>query len=99
MVAAPGRLAEVAIALGPGGDLPRFTLYRDIEGGPPLPVVGRGAVAAMPDLAGRVVLEAALRVQRRQRRLQVLGVLCVDMAAYECRELWVHGSCSTIVDI
>ena len=73
MAATPGRLADVAVVVGPGGDLARLALYRDVEGGPPLPVVRGGAVAAVPDLAGGVVLEAALGVQRGERRLAGSG--------------------------
>src|SRR5882757_10837744 len=47
MLAVPGRLGDVAVAVGPGRRLARPALYRDVEGGPPLAVVrGRAVVAA-----------------------------------------------------
>ena len=57
------------------------------------------AVAAVPYLAGGMVLEAAFGVQRGQRCFQVLGVLGLDVAAHEGGELFVHGGISSIFDI
>ncbi len=63
----------------------------DIEGAPPLAVVGGGAVVALPALAGGEVLELALGMERRQRAGEVVRVLRFEVAANESGEVGIHG--------
>ena len=82
----PGRLGHADIAGGPGRDLARLALYLDIEGSPPLPVMGGGAFVTMPCLTGREIVEAAFRMKGGQGRGEVLLVLCHQMAVGEIGE-------------
>jgi TPR repeat protein len=95
----PGRLGHVAAVLQPAAALARAALHRDVERGPPLPVVGRRALVAVPDLAGREILETARGMQRGERAGQVLAVLGREMAAHEGSELLVHGRSPAIFEL
>ena len=64
-----------------------------------MPIVRRGALVAMPDLAGREVLEHALGVEGGQRAGQVLAVLGREMTTHEGGELLVHEQSPAIVDV
>jgi len=99
MAAMPGHLGHVAAALEPAAALAGAALHRDVEGGPPLAIVRRGALVAMPDLAGGEVLEHAFGVEGGQRAGQVLAVLGREMAADEGGELLVHGRSPAIFDV
>jgi hypothetical protein len=66
-------------------------LYLDIEGGPPLPIVCGGAVQAMPGLAGREIVEMAIRVKGGEGGVEVLPVLGHEMTAGKFGKLRVHG--------
>src|SRR5260370_4616180 len=82
MPAVPGCLGDVAVVRRPRRRLARPALYRDVEGGPPLAVVRGGALVALPGLAGRQVLEAAVGIQRGERPRQVLRGLRREAAAH-----------------
>ena len=96
VTAMPGGLGHADIVGGPGRDLAGPALYLDVEGGPPLPVVRGGAVAAMPGLAGREIVEAAFGMKGSESRFEVLLVLGHEVAADEVGELGVHGVSSCI---
>ena len=92
MAAVPGRLGHADIVGVPGRDLARPALYLDVEGGPPLPIMRRGAVAAVPGLAGREIVEAAFGMKSCESCFQVLVVLGHEVMSREFGELGVHGN-------
>src|SRR5258708_40170643 len=94
MAAVPGCLGDIGIVVGPAGPLARSALYRDIEGGPPLAIVRRGAIVTQPDLAGGEILEAAVAMEGGQRARQVLAILGPQGAARAVGKLLVPDGAS-----
>ena len=91
MLAVPGRFGNVEFVGGDIGPLAGAAADLDVEGVPPLPVmIGRTGVAA-PALAGREVLERALGMERRQRAVEIVGILGLEVAADEACEVGIHG--------
>ena len=91
MPAMPGRFGDVELVGGDVGALAGTATDLDIEGAPPLAVMGGGTVVALPALAGGEVLELAVGMKRRQRAWQVVRVLRLEVAADESGEVGVHG--------
>ena len=56
-----------------------------------MPVVGGGTLMSHPALAGRDAVEAALRMERGQRAVQVVGVLGFEMTADQGQQVRVQG--------
>ncbi|WIM13092.1 MAG: hypothetical protein OJF58_004058 [Enhydrobacter sp.] len=98
MAAVPCRFGEVAVIVGPVAALAWAALDLDIEGGPPLPIVGGGACPAVPGLAGGEVVETAFGVKSGQRGLEVMGVLGRELATEQVSKGLVHGAVSSVFE-
>jgi hypothetical protein len=89
VAAMPGRLANVAIV----GDLAPLALaapHLDVEGRPPVPVMGGGTLVAEPALASGEVVEPALGMEHGQGAFEVMGVLRLEMASDQGQKVGGH---------
>src|SRR6266446_1898902 len=91
VTAMPGRLADIDVVGGGVGPLVLAAPHLDVEGRPPLPIVGGRTFVAEPALAGGEVVELELRMERGERAFEVVGVLGLEMAADQGQQVGVHG--------